>query len=67
MAIAACHQMTTSLPATLFTRIAERFGVWRRRRQERAELARLEDRDLRDLGLSRAVLEFELRKPFWRD
>lgn len=39
---------------------------WRRRARERAELARWAERDLRDAGLSRAQLQIELAKPFWR-
>ena len=46
--------------------VANTLSVWRRRSRERAELARWEDRDLRDAGLSRAFLETELAKPFWR-
>jgi uncharacterized protein YjiS (DUF1127 family) len=29
-------------------------------------LARLSERDLKDIGLSRYDVEMELRKPFWR-
>jgi uncharacterized protein YjiS (DUF1127 family) len=41
-------------------------AVWRRRIRERQQLARLSERDLRDIGLSRAALYSELRKPFWQ-
>ncbi len=40
--------------------------LWRRRATERHALAQLDDRMLRDLGLSRAEVAGELRKPFWR-
>ena len=36
-----------------------------RLRQRRA-LAKLSERDLKDIGLSRYDVEIELRKPFWR-
>lgn len=39
---------------------------WRTRARQRAELARLGERDLHDLGWSRAQVEFEINKPFWR-
>ena len=39
---------------------------WRDRRQQRRALLRLDDRMLRDIGLSRADVEREVTKPFWR-
>jgi uncharacterized protein YjiS (DUF1127 family) len=39
---------------------------WRRRSHERAQLAGLDDRMLRDIGLSHADREFLANKPFWR-
>jgi uncharacterized protein YjiS (DUF1127 family) len=67
MATAACPQMTHSLAFHPSARLAGWYRTWRRRARQRAELALVEERDLRELGLSRAVLDFELRKPFWRD
>lgn len=40
--------------------------LWQRRANERHALASLDDRMLRDLGLSRAEVAWESRKPFWR-
>jgi uncharacterized protein YjiS (DUF1127 family) len=40
---------------------------WRRRRNGRLELARLDDRMLRDIGLTRIDAEYEINKPFWRE
>jgi uncharacterized protein YjiS (DUF1127 family) len=37
-----------------------------RRSRQRHDLALLSEHSLRDIGLSRADVEFELRKPFWR-
>jgi uncharacterized protein YjiS (DUF1127 family) len=43
------------------------FHGWRRRTRERAELAALDDRMLKDIGLTRADAEFLSDKPFWRE
>lgn len=40
---------------------------WRRRAKERSELARLDDRMLRDIGLSRAEADHLSHIPFWRE
>ena len=40
---------------------------WRRRRNGRLELARLDERMLRDIGLTRVDAEYEMNKPFWRE
>ena len=42
-------------------------GEWRRRTRERAELAALDDRTLKDIGLTRPDAEFLSNKPFWRE
>ncbi len=40
--------------------------LWQRRANQRHALAHLDDRMLRDLGLSRSEAAWESRKPFWR-
>lgn len=40
---------------------------WRRRSRDRAQLTVLDDRMLRDIGLTRADAEFLANKPFWRE
>jgi len=40
--------------------------AWRRRARDRAELAGLDDRMLKDIGLTRGDAEFLSNKPFWR-
>jgi uncharacterized protein YjiS (DUF1127 family) len=40
---------------------------WSRRSRERAQLAGLDDRMLRDIGLSHADRELLANRPFWRE
>ncbi|MEZ5932977.1 MAG: DUF1127 domain-containing protein [Alphaproteobacteria bacterium] len=40
--------------------------AWSERRQQRRTLARLDERMLKDIGLSRFDVEQELQKPFWQ-
>ncbi len=41
--------------------------VWHRRIRERDELARLDDRILQDIGISRADALYLGGKPFWKE
>jgi uncharacterized protein YjiS (DUF1127 family) len=41
-------------------------ALWQERRRQRAALMKLDGRLLRDIGLSLADVEQEIRKPFWR-
>lgn len=41
-------------------------SAWQRRFVDRRTLAELDDHMLRDIGLTRADLEMELLRPFWR-
>ena len=43
------------------------YRLWRRRARDRYALRRMCDRDLRDLGITRADADRELARPFWRD
>jgi uncharacterized protein YjiS (DUF1127 family) len=45
---------------------SKRVMVWRERSRSRAMLARLNERDIRDLGLTRTDAWAEINKPFWR-
>ncbi len=47
------------------SRAFETLLLWQRRANERHALAHLDDRILRDLGLNRAEVAWESRKPFW--
>ena len=49
-----------------FERAASLLREWRRRRRDRALLASLDDRMLRDIGVSRGEIWEEINKPFWR-
>lgn len=55
---------TTALPlAGLFSLLAR----WLRRIQHRRALRELDDRMLRDIGLTRGEVDRISREPFWRD
>jgi uncharacterized protein YjiS (DUF1127 family) len=43
----------------------EQFAQWQERARQRRHLQALDDRLLRDIGLSRADVEFESGKRFW--
>jgi uncharacterized protein YjiS (DUF1127 family) len=50
----------------LFAQLGETLRVWAERRRQRFELARWNDRDLHDVGLSWSDIAREAEKPFWR-
>jgi len=47
-------------------RAAYLLATWRQRAADRQHLLTLDDGMLRDIGLSRADVEFESSKPFWQ-
>lgn len=51
----------------LLSGVRAAFLEWRRRRNGRLELVRLDERMLRDIGLTRVDAEYEINKPFWRE
>jgi len=55
------HLLREALRRTLAT-----LREWRRRSRDRAELARFDERMLRDIGVARADVWREINKPFWR-
>ena len=69
MAYIVHHPLTNSQPFRFhfLKRVLEQIAIWRRRSVERDQLARLDDRELRDIGLSRSLIYWELSKPFWRE
>ena len=67
------HAHETSYSRNGLTALAELLGDaftlaygWRERSRQRRSLMRLDDRLLHDIGLSRADVEHEASKPFWR-
>jgi len=66
MADISLHYSSKAPLAGTFTAFNQIFETWRRRAQERRELANLDHRTIRDLGLSPSEIRFEANKPFWR-
>ena len=66
MADLSLHYTSKAPLAGTFTAFNQILATWRRRARERHELANLDRRTLRDLGLSTSEIQFEANKPFWR-
>ena len=66
MADISLHYTSKAPLAGTFTAFNQILATWRRRARERQELAGLDQRTLRDLGLSPGDIQFEASKPFWR-
>jgi uncharacterized protein YjiS (DUF1127 family) len=56
---------TSSLRRSLWSQIQESVNEWYRRLNSRWELAGLDQRSLRDIGLSASSADYEASKPFW--
>jgi uncharacterized protein YjiS (DUF1127 family) len=68
--ISALAPRRASWPARAAEGIGKAFETlarWRTTRFEREHLASLDDRMLHDIGLTRADVEREYNKPFWRN
>jgi uncharacterized protein YjiS (DUF1127 family) len=66
MANISLHYRTeTPLFATVAA-VGELIATWQRRARERRELATMDHRTMRDLGISPTDVQFEAGKPFWR-
>ena len=50
-----------------WSNVAATLREWRRRARDRTELARLDNRMLQDIGLTRSDAEFLINKPFRRE
>ncbi len=66
MADISLHYSSKAPLAGTFTAFNQIFATWRRRAQERHELANLDHRAIRDIGLSPSDIRYEANKPFWR-
>ncbi|HET6469024.1 MAG TPA: DUF1127 domain-containing protein [Geminicoccaceae bacterium] len=58
--------MSRAHPNRRLARLLGVLGTWRARSRERAELARLDDLALKDIGINRLEALREAQKPFWR-
>lgn len=47
-------------------RLTKTFKFWIERSRQRKQLAKLDSRMLKDIGITRAEANAELAKPFWR-
>jgi uncharacterized protein YjiS (DUF1127 family) len=52
--------------STLIVKATDTVLDWQDRARQRRRLGEMDDHLLRDIGLSRADLEYESSKPFWR-
>jgi uncharacterized protein YjiS (DUF1127 family) len=52
--------------AGIVTRLFDQLLSWHERARQRRHLGQLDDRLLRDIGLSRAEVDHEMSRPFWR-
>jgi len=48
-------------------RVLATLREWRRRVHDRSQLAELDERMLKDIGITRSDAEFLMNKPFWRE
>ena len=60
------HTRGRRMTGNVAGRLLATWREWRRRVDSRAELAGLDDRMLKDIGLTRGDAEFLSNKPFWR-
>ena len=66
MANISLHYSSHAPLAGTYTAFSQIVATWRQRARQRRELANLDHRALRDLGISPSDVQFEINKPFWR-
>lgn len=76
MRTATLHSRSTPLPQVrrapasvvydALSRLVETLFLWQQRTQQRRQLARFDDRMLRDIGISRTDAAREVEKLFWQ-
>ncbi|MDR3517119.1 MAG: DUF1127 domain-containing protein [Azospirillaceae bacterium] len=57
---------SADLPQEIFGRLVGTIHTWRERIEQRRQLAELDERMLRDIGVSAADVVGEVDKPFWK-
>lgn len=61
------HATTRRMPIALWIeKVSAILALWRERARYRRELARMSERELSDIGISRSQIAGETDKPFWR-
>ena len=55
-----------AVPGSRLVQVYEQVLSWLERMHQRRQLAQLSDHMLKDIGLTRADVEAEISKPFWR-
>lgn len=66
MANISIHHSSQAPLASTFAGFGQILATWRERANQRRELANLDYRTMRDLGISPTDVQFEANKPFWR-
>ena len=61
------HHNAVAALSDAWSNVAATLREWRRRARDRTELARLDNRMLQDIGLTRSDAEFLINKPFRRE
>ena len=61
-----CNVRGPAAPRRLLSNLLSRFLGWRERARSRHLLLQLDDRMLRDVGLSRSDVDHECAKHFWQ-
>lgn len=61
------HPVAEKHSVHLVSDLLHKFSRWYELHRERELLASLSDEALKDIGMSRADVEFESVKPFWND
>lgn len=57
---------TRAKAGSLAVRLFDQVAAWLERSRQRRHLGELDDRLLRDIGVSRAEVEHEVSLPFWQ-
>lgn len=61
------HSLPAPRPLRVLARLANTLVVWQERARQRRALASLDDRLLRDMGITAGDAWRQYSKPFWRE